>query len=337
MQPLRPLSGARVRFQAPPVLKLPQRQQRIPVLRFLQQALGSPHAQLGLRLGGVGPAVPGQIQLAGKHIFTAPLFQLPEISLRPLEYGSGRAFQIAAAKRGFHKLSGGAAASVAVAVGIDHPFGPFVLDPVLFPAADHVPGRDPRIVLLISMRQDPCAVNSLPPEIIVREGLAFRILPDQLLGGKIGHAAPGKDLGKRRRKAEAVRQPGHPAVRAELLLKPFLSVQKLSDQAFPAGHVGIAFHVERAVRDHPSFRGPLLHPLPKLRIGFLQIFQHRRLAEQELIFRIFLHQRQLIAVGTRRLAPGLLQRPQPGQIQMGLAENGELRRGGAVGTGKKRL
>ena len=309
----------------------------IPVFRFLQQAFRPAYAQLCFRLRRIGSPVPGQIQLSGKYILTAAFLKLFKIGSRAFECRTGRTFQILTAFRRLHQFPGRSASSVSIAVGIDHSFYSFVLNPVILPPADHVSGRKRCVILLISMRQDFRTINSLPPEIVIGKRLALRILADHLLCSEIRNPALCKNLRQSGRKTEAVRQPAHTAVRTHLLLEPLFSIEKLSYKTFSAGHVRVAFHIEGSVGNHFPFRRLLLHPLPELRIGFLQIFQDRRLAQQELIIRIFLHQRQLIAVGSRRLASGLLQCPKPGQIQMGLTENGEFRRSGAIGAGKQRL
>ena len=52
---------------------------------------------------------------------------------------------------------------------------------------------------------------------------------------------------------------------------------------------------------------------------------------------VFLHQRQLVGIGSGGLAHGLLHGPEPRQIHMGLAKHGEFRRCGTVFAGQKGL
>ena len=307
------------------------------VFHRLQSGLRPADAPLGPGLRGQGSPVPRQIQLAAVDILNLLLLRPPEEAHRVLHMAPGRALQIPAAQGRLHHLPGGASAAVSVAEGEHEAIDALLLDPVVLPPGDQLPGREHGVVPPEQVGQHPAAVQSLPPEEVIGEGLRLRVLAGELLGGKIGDLALLHDLGQRRRKAEGIRHPGHKAVHSQLLPEPALSPDELPDEAFPGGDVGITLHPQRPLGIKSPGGGLFFHPPVDVRIKGLQILQYRRLAEQEPVVRILLHQRQLVGVGPGRLPHGLLHRPEPGQVQVGLSEDGIVRRGGTVPAGQQGL
>ena len=284
------------------------------VFHRLQSGLRPADAPLGPGLRGQGSPVPRQIQLAAVDILNLLFLRPPEEAHRVLHMAPGRALQVPAAQGRLHHLPSGASAAVSVAEGEHEAIDALLLDPVVLPPGDQLPGREHGVVPPEQVGQHPAAVQSLPPEEVIGEGLRLRVLAGELLGGKIGDLALLHDLGQRRRKAEGIRHPGHKAVHSQLLPEPALSPDELPDEAFPGGDVGITLHPQRPLGIKSPGGGLFLHPPVDVRIKGLQILQYRRLAEQEPVVRILLHQRQLVGVGPGRLPHGLLHRPEPGQV-----------------------
>ena len=154
---------------------------------------------------------------------------------------AGRAFQIGAAPDHFHHFSGGAAAAIAEAKGEHKRIDIFLLDAVLFPAGQQIACIEIGIVFLIQMAEHPAAIQAFPPEHIIREGLAFGILPHKLLGCKIGNLALFQNLGQRRAETEGIRHPGHFTIHAQLPAVPPLAPYHLANQTFAGGNMGIGF------------------------------------------------------------------------------------------------
>ena len=121
-----------------------------------------------------------------------------------------------------------------------------------------------------------------------------------------------------------------------MLAEPAFSTNELPDQALAGGDVGVALDVERALRVDLPAPVSLLHPLPQLGVLDAQHIQEPRLAQQEFVFGVFLHQRQLVGVGAADLVPGLLLRPEPGQVDMALPQQPHGGRSGAVAALQRR-
>ena len=305
------------------------------VLRQLQGDLCLADAPLGTGLGGQSAPVPGKVQLAAVYVFHS--FLPVEESAGAFQAAAGSAFQIQAAPDGFHHIPGGAAAAVTVAVGEEHGIHALLLDPVFLPAGDQILRPEDGVVLFENVGQHPAAVQTLPPEQVVGEGISLRILPQQLLGGKVGHLTFFQNLGQGGGEAEGIRHPGHPAVRTQLPAVPALAPHGLADQALAGGDVGVGLHPHGAIGIELALTDALLHPAVQVGIKGFQIFQNGGLTQQEPVFRVFLHQIELVGIGAGGFAHGLGHRPQPGKIQVGLAEHREFRCGRAVGAGKQRF
>ncbi len=151
------------------------------------------------------------------------------------------------------------------------------------------------------------------------------------------HAAAFQDLRQRAGIAEHVRQPEHPAVDAELVLEELLAVHELADQALAAGDVGIGLDPHAAIGDDVARLDRGFKALVQLGVVLLEHPVQVRLALQELELGVFVDQGQLVDGGARNLALGLLQRPQPGHVDVGVPESVQGGHGGAVLAFQQRL
>ena len=174
------------------------------------------------------------------------------------------------------------------------------------------------------------SVHALPREIVIGEGIALVVAPEDLLGHEVVHAAPLQQLRQHRGIAEGIRQPQHAAVHAELVLIILLAVDQLTHQRLAGGHVGIRLHVHRALGDPAAFFCRRLDAGEQLRIILLAHFVGRRLALQIVILRVALQQAKLRREGAGGLAVGLVLRPQPRKVKVSVADGPHLGGGGAV-------
>ena len=169
---------------------------------------------------------------------------------------------------------------------------------------------------------------------MIGELLAAVVAPEDLLGDQVLDAAVLQDLGQRRRVAKGVGQPQDLAVDAQLLPEIAHAVDQLAHQGFAGGHVGVRFHPHAALGDPAALLDGSLDPLEQLGIILLAIGVGLGLALQEFVTRVFFDQPQLSRKGAGDLPLGLLQGPQPGHVQMGVADAVESGGCAAVDAGK---
>ncbi len=305
--------------------------------------LGSPErelalavAALGLGLRGVHAAVALEVELADVAVLGPALgFLVLEELHRRRETHLRHALEVLQPPRELEVVAGRPAAAVAVAEGIE-PGGEAVLLDALVPALDHALGVDAGVVVVVQVDVDLGAVDALPDEGVVGEGIAAVVGPEDLLRGEVLDAAAAHDLRQRAGVAEDVGQPQQLAVDAELLLEEALAVDELADQALAAGDVGVGLDPRRPLRDELARRRGLLDPRVDVGVALLQHPVEVRLALQELELGVLGHQRQLGGEGPPDLALGLLQRPEPRHVEVGVAEGEHLGRGRAVDAGHQR-
>ena len=250
-----------------------------------QGVLGPAVSLLDGGLGGVGSAVTGQVQFTAVdgQMASAPLSQ---IVLRGHPVEPGRALQILLAPDLLHFIPGGAAASVPVPEGhIEIPAS------VRVQAADPAPVHRGRIHLgfvgHMQVAGNGAPVQSAPQESVVRERLGIVVGPEDLLGGKPGHAEAPDDLRQGSCVPEGVRQPGHPAVHAEHLTEITPSVQELADEGFAAGQIGIRLYPHAAVGDPASLGNGGFDFLKQVRVMLPAQFIFGALALEEDGLRVF--------------------------------------------------
>ena len=178
------------------------------------------------------------------------------------------------------------------------------------------------------------AVHALPGEVVVRERVAAVVGPEDLLRRQVLDPAAAQNLRQHGAVAECIRQPQQLAVDAELLfIKPF-AVHDLADQRLAGGHVRVRLHPHAAVRDPLARTHLFLDLLVQRGIQRLADFIRLRLALEELVVRIHVHQADLLGKRARHLALRLPVRPQPAHIQMRVADGRHVRRNRAVARGQ---
>ncbi len=176
------------------------------------------------------------------------------------------------------------------------------------------------------MGEHPAAVDPLPPEGVVRKGVG--LVPGDLLGEEPVHPGEQRQLREGGGVAEGVRQPHPLALHAELLGEEALAVHQLTGQRLAAGQVAVRLDPHSA--DRRPLPGPcrLLHPPVDLRpaVPHPGVLLGLRAGEDEV--GVLLRQGGHIGEGPGRLALGLAERPEPGAVDMGVADGGD-----GVGTG----
>ena len=178
--------------------------------------------------------------------------------------------------------------------------------------------------------EHPAAVNALPPERVV--GHAVDAVPRQLLGQKSAHTGQPHDLRKRGRIPEHIGQPDLVGLDAELVQEETFAVHDLAHQRFAGRHVAIGLDPHAADRHELTGCHLLAQPLPQRRVVLLDPRQLHRLRAREAVVRMVVHQPQGGREGAGALPSGFPQGPQPGGVDVGVADRAEH-----VGTGVGRL
>ena len=233
-------------------------------------------------------------------------------------------------------VTGWTAAAVAIAKG-EHAGGDAVLLPALPPAFDRDGRVSAGIVVVVDVGIHLRAVDPFPGEGVVGKRIAVVIDPEQLLRGEVSNAAAAHDLWQRCGVAENIRQPEQLALHTELLAEEAFAVDELTDQALAAGNVGVWLHPRAALRDPLAARNRLLDAPVKRRVAILHHLVKVWLALQKAIFRVLVHQRQRCGEGSGAFALGLSQRPQPGSVDVGVAEGDHGRGCRAIDAGQQGL
>ena len=166
------------------------------------------------------------------------------------------------------------------------------------------------------MGEHPSAVQALPPEEVVRESVGLR--PVQLGGEEAVETGGPEQLGQGGREPEAVRQPAHPVTLAELPFQPRLPPQQLPRDRFSADHVHVGLDPHAAGRLPAAPGGQVSDPLEELGIDLANELVGLAGAVDEGHLRVAVQQVHHRVEGAPGLASGLLQRPQPGEVDVGL-------------------
>ena len=257
------------------------------------------------------------------------LLQIVEIIDRRSDAHPRQAFQVGLAAQELQVFAPGAPAAVAPAereqAAVDT-----VLLHALVPTLDDLRGACHRVVVVAQMHQHPRAVDSLPAEGVVGERIATVVVPEYLRSGEVLHPAATHDLRHCARVAEHVRQPQHLAVDAQFLLEEPLAVDELADQALAAGHVRIRLDPHAALSDDAAGADGLLDAPVEVGVALPQDGVEERLALEEPVLRVFVHEGELIGERPANLAFAFLDRPQPGAVDVGMAEGEHRWRGAAV-------
>ena len=263
------------------------------------------------------------------------------IALLPVEVfgrrghaGARQALQVPLPPEELQMVTRGPAAAIAPAEG-HQARGDAVLLHAVVPAVGQVRRHGLAVVVIVEMAEHAAAVDPLPPERVVGEHLAAIVVPEDFLRREMADAAALHDLRQGAGIAEHIREPEHFAGGAQLLLKEFQAMQELPDQRLAAGNISIRLNPHAAFRNDTAAAHRLLHAAVDFRIALAHHPVKMRLALQEFVFRIFLHEPQLRRKSTAAFALRLLQWPQPGHVDVGMAEAVQLRRRGAVPAGQQ--
>ena len=299
----------------------PTRQRRRPQLGRLERRLPLAIAPLDGRLAGERAPVLLQVQLAGPHRERRRVgFDGGEEGRRRLEGDGGNAVERTDPLGRLEHLPGGAAAAVAVAEGVDRALLPG--------AAEDLPDRHVAVVGVGRREVGPHAgaVDALPPERVV--GKAVGVVPGELLGDEPVDAGGGHDLGQGGGVAEGVGQPQLPALDAEALGEVPLAEDDLAHQRLARGQVAVGLHPHPAHRHELAGADPGGDAGEQLRVALLDPGQVLGRRAHEAVVGERFHQRDGGGECAGALADGLPQGPQPGRVDVGVADG---RDPGAVG------
>ena len=316
----------------------PRPQHGIKRLHLPQPELQHPVPPLRPRLGGVGPPVQLQIKLAvplGKRLDLAE--NLPQGLGHPGPPHLRRPFQRPQPPGGFQIRPHRAASPVPLADGL-HQLTVQLLMLQIVPGVMQLIHRHPAVVAMApggnEMGLHPRAVDPPPQEGIV--GKARGIVPVDLARYEVFDLTAGENLGQRRRVAEHIRQPqGIPLV-IQHTFRGLLPDEKLADQGFPVGDIAVRLDPHAAVGLPLT---PLISPLDRIEHRGILPFHNLQLGrlglnEDELLE--LLGQAGHIREGARRLAFGFPNRPDPGVVDMGMADQMNRRYRIPRGRGQKR-
>ena len=301
----------------------------------MQRPLPRPVALLDSGLRGVGAAVVLEVQLADHRR------QLAGVRLQRVEeLVAGRhrrarhALQVADPAQRLQHLRRRAAAAVAPAEHQQAAAGAVVVLVVARGAAQL--GDLHRGVVRVGrreVREHLRAVDALPGERVVRRRV--EAVPGQLLGQEPADAGAAHDLRQLAVVAEHVGVPELVAAAAELPLEEPLPVQELADERLAGRQVAVRLD-PRAADRHPA-PGLDLAADPPVQVGVARadpvVLLGLRAGEPEL--RVALHVRRLRAERAHGLAVRLGQRPQPGRVEVRVADRREPVHVRAVAVGEQ--
>ena len=293
-------------------------------LGVVQRDLGAPVAALRARLGRVRAAVVLEVELAEdrRALARLRLERLEELRRR----GHPRPRQALQIARAEHRLDHRARRPAApVAVAVDEHRGPRVLVILVCPGAlaqlrdralarVRVGGRE--------VRQHLAAVDPLPDERVVLGPV--EAVPRELLRQEPGDPALAHDLRELAVVAEDVGVPELRAAPAEPLLEVPLAVQELPQERLARGDVAVGLDPGTA-DGHPAARVGERHDLrPQLRTGLLDPGVLLRLRAGEAVVRVLAEIARLRGERPDRLPVGLGERPEPGGVEVRVADGDEL-------------
>ena len=181
------------------------------------------------------------------------------------------------------------------------------------------------------MSQHLGAVHADPAEGIVRHMVV--LVPADLDRHEIVDAGTLQDLGQGPAVAEHIRKPEYVGGRAEFFLEETLAVQDLTHQSLTGGNVTVGLNPHGAVGLPVAGFHSLLNPLVDVRIVGLDVIVKLGLGLDKSKFRVLLHQGTHRREGAGSLFSGVLQLPEPGHVDMGMAHSMNGHRAGVGNFG----
>ncbi len=309
-------------------------ERRGPQLELSEQALATTIAELGPQLARQGPPVGLEVELtppdrdrrSGRRL----AFDLGEEPGRCPDLDAGRTVEIGHAAGSFDHLDRRPATPVAVTERRQRPLAPSVF-PEALARLGALGGADLGVVGVDGREvgEDPGAVETLPPERVVRE--AVRPIPRELLRDEPRHSAGGEQLRQPGRVAEHVGDPHLGAADPESLLEVALTEDDLAGQALPRRQVHVGLDPHAPDRDPLPALDVRSDPLEQVGVPLLDPGVLLGLRAHEPVVGMVVEQPDRRREGPGALADGLAHRPQPGGVDVGMADGHH-----PVGTGPGR-
>ena len=183
------------------------------------------------------------------------------------------------------------------------------------------------------MGEHLCAVDSLPIESIKRESVC--VVPVDFGRQEIIDAAAFHYLRDSRAVAEGIGQPEAVRGEIEIFSRESLTPEELSDHRLAGGYVAVALDPHAAVGLVSALFDLLLNASEEVGIFAAQEVAVARGALDKFIFRILVHERELVRIGARALLDCLADMPEPRGVHMRMSDERGLRRIVAVFDGKR--
>ncbi len=170
----------------------------------------------------------------------------------------------------------------------------------------------------IEMGQHPRAVQPLPVKRVIGE--AVGVVPAHFGCEEVFHTAALHDLWNGGAVAEGVREQKTVGGVAEPALRVTLPPQKLAHHALAAGNVAVALDPYAAVRLIASRAHRVRHPLKQGGVVAAQHFAVAGGALHKAVLRVARHQVELVGIGAGALFDGVVGRPQPRGVHVGVTD-----------------
>ena len=234
-------------------------------------------------------------------------------------------------------LGGGAAAAVPVAEGQEE----FPVEGLLtiFPPGSLDLGRGESAAVggdaaflrrpplgrgLEAVGQDLGPVQAAPAEAVVWEAIV--LVPAQFGGHEVAHAASHRDLGQGGRVAEGIGEPEHGrAGVAEEPAEVAPAEEELADEGLAGREVRIGLHPHPAQGLPAALGRPGFDLLDEGGVVLFHEGVELGLALGEMELRVTLHEPEDRGEGPGGLGPGLGEGPEPGHVEVGMADGRHLR------------
>ena len=292
-------------------------------LGVVQRPLRAPARPLGARLRRVRPAVVLEVELAD-HLRPCGLVgQHGEEVLGCADRRARNALQVLDARERLEHLRRRPAAAVA-------------------PPEDEQAARRQRVVLEVArraaqlgdgrlgvvgvgrreVREHRRAVDPDPAEGVVLGRV--EPVPRELLREEAVDAGAAHDLRQLAVVAEHVGVPEHARAAAELALEEALAVHELAHERLAGGQVAVGLDPRPADREPLPGGDALADPRPEPGRAVADPRVLLGLRAGEAVVGVALHEAQLGGERPHALAEGLLQRPQPRRVDVGVADGGDL-------------
>ncbi|MEJ7720155.1 MAG: hypothetical protein WKF58_06760 [Ilumatobacteraceae bacterium] len=311
-----------------------------PQLGLEQQPLAAAVAELRLDLARERGAMGLEVELATPHgrLGAGGDLGVDEIEVvrRAPDVDRGHAVEVGEPARSFEHVRGGSTATVAVSERHQRVTRPAVIREVgrregeLFGrhlCVVRVDGRE--------VREHPCAVESLPPERVVREPV--RLVPRELLCHESGDAGGGEHLREPGRIAEHVGDPDLGAAHAEARLEVALAEHELTNDRLARRKVHVGLDPHPADRDELPTRDVVADALEQGGVVLLDPGVVLGLRAHEAVVRVSVHHRHGRRERPAALAPRLADRPQPCGVDVGVPAGDDVVRARSGRDGEQRL